>query len=799
MIQRHKIILIVLILLDSWAVYAQPLFVIHGKVIDAANDEPLPSAAIRIVGTSQGTITNAEGEFRYTVHDSLVTIAVSYVGHISETIILAGKSSHCELIRLQPYAVQMAEMIVTGEDPAYEIIRSAIENKKKWMKRLTSYEGKAFNRLVIRTKDSIAAITESYSTLYWQRDDSLREIVTQQKQTGSLSKSMQAERVGTVINFNDDEIVMGGFRFTAPTAPNACDFYDYKLRRTRRMDDFNVYEIDVIPQSRSTPLFKGTIAIAERSYAIIEADLELNEAYKQPFVDLLRSHYKESFQLFNNSVWLPVQYRFVANLDEHVVGIHLPPIGIERDVVMYEYRVNPEFPNSIRAIGTKTVASSAKKIDSTFWAAHDVLPKTAEQDSAYLLLDRTQTLEKQSAPTGALTNILTLISTGVLSYTEFTFNRVEAWHLGISKTADSLTNWLGVRGGIAYGTADHIWKWHTGATLSFGDTVNSSASFGAAVLALSGRRWSIALDVYDQVEEFPLVLMKDRFINIFSLLFAHADAYDYYKAQGLKAAVSYMPAVSWRIALAGLLENQQSLAKHTEYSFFYRSLSYPDNPSLTDGRMNSLTLSTRYATTEMPGITLNVFSASAAAEYSDPFLGSDYSFTQWNLKLHGKISTMNDNLLFPPSLTVELNAGTTAGHLPPRRYFSLASNVLFVGEQGTLHGVGSREYYGDRYTACSIEYNFRRAPFMLTGIKTLYQSNLEFILRWAIARSWLSGEALRSPLFPVIATQGWYYEAGIGVSNILDIFRIDLSYRFTKPNEVFVTLLFSDIVTSFTR
>jgi hypothetical protein len=391
-------------------------------------------------------------------------------------------------------------------------------------------------------------------------------------------------------------------------------------------------------------------------------------------------------------------------------------------------------------------------------------------------------------------NFMNSMSTGVFSYLDLTFNRVEAWHLGISKTVDSLTSGLGVRGGAAYGTADERWKWHAGATISFGDTMNSSISFGTAAMTMYNRKWSFALDVYDQLEEFPLVLMKDRFFNIFNALLAHEDAYDYYAAHGVTAAFTYLPAASWRISLTGLSENQQSLAKHTEYSFFDRSKIYPDNPSIIDGRMNSFSLNARYATTEMPGITRNAFSASTAVEYSDPSLKSDYSFTQINFKLRGKISTMNYNLLFPPSLTVIFNAGTAAGHLPPQRYFSLASNVLFVGEQGTLRGVGSREYYGDRYTECSIEYNFRRAPFAMTGIRALYESNLEFIVIGAVARSWLTDEALRTPQFPVKDTDGWYYEAGIGVSNILDLFSLDLSYRFTQPGRVVLTLLLSDFV-----
>ena len=322
--------------------HAQQSYLIRGKVVDAVENEPLPSATIRIAGTAQGTITNREGEFRFTLHDSPIKLAISYVGHTSDTVLITDTITHNLFIRLQPNAIQVAEMIVTGEDPAYQIIRYAIESKKKWMKRLTSYEGKAFNRVVIRAQDSIAAITESYSTLYWRSDDTLRENVTQIKRSGNLPKSMQIARVGTILNFNDDEISMGGFRFTCPTAPDAFDLYDFKLRSTRKMDDFEVYDIEVIPKSRISPLFRGTIAIAERSYAVIEADLEPNEAYVQPFIHFLKSHYMQSFRLFNNTVWLPVHYRFEGNLEVQIMGIKIPPIGLERDVVIYEYRVNPD-------------------------------------------------------------------------------------------------------------------------------------------------------------------------------------------------------------------------------------------------------------------------------------------------------------------------------------------------------------------------------------------------------------------------------------------------------------------------
>ena len=267
------------------------------------------------------------------------------------------------------------------------------------------------------------------------------------------------------------------------------------------------------------------------------------------------------------------------------MGMRFPPIGIERNIVIYDYSVNPELPDSIRNITKTAIDSSAKKIDSTFWATHDVLPLTVEQNCAYHKLDSTQTLEKQFAPSGAMMDLINAMSTGILSYLDLTFNRVEAWHLGISKNADSLTSDLGVRGGVAYGTADRSWKWHAGATLSFGDTVNRSVSLGAAAISMSDRRWSVALDMYNQLAVFPLVLMEDQFSNMFNALLTHSDAYDYYAARGLNVALTYVPAASWRVAMAGLTENQQSLAKHTEYSFFDRSRIYPENPSIVDGKI----------------------------------------------------------------------------------------------------------------------------------------------------------------------------------------------------------------------
>jgi Family of unknown function (DUF5686)/CarboxypepD_reg-like domain len=796
-ILRH--ILPALVLLTF--VQAQPSFTVHGRVIDAVTNDSLPLAIIKIAGTSQGTVTNVQGEFRFTLHDSSAALAVSYIGYVSDTVAVSMTSSHLLDIHLQPNAIQFPDVVVRGstEDPAYEIIRSAIENKKRWMQRLTSYEGRTFTRMVVRAQDSIAAVMESYSTLYWQSDDSLREVITQQKQTGNLPKGIQPSRVGDIVNFNDDTIRLGGFRVTGPTAPDAFDNYDYKLQSTRKMDDFEVYIIQVIPKSKINPLFRGTISIAERSYAIMEADLAPNEAFVQPFIRSRNIHYKQTFRLFNRTFWLPTNYHFDGSIEISIMGLKIPSIGVAKDVVVYDYQINPELPDSLRTISRVTVDSASTKVDSAFWAVHNVLPLTTEEDRAYQKLDSTQSLEKQFAPSGFLVKLLTTTSTGPLSYLDFSFNRVEAWHLGLSKKTDIVSGIFDVHGGAAYGTADRIWKWDAGSTWSFGGVVTGNSSMGTATFFETERRYSISIDGYRQLQILPLSVLQDRFFNAIDALFTHEDIYDYFMARGGTLSLIYHPVSRLHLTLTALSEEEQSAAKNTEYSFFYRSHSYRENPFIVDGQMNSLKLAASYASTAMYSLRPQALIASVQIEHTEPSWNSDFSFTQANAKLSAKIPVMNTNLLFPPSITVVLEGGTTAGHLPVQRWFSLVSPEVLIGEVGNLHDIDPYDFFGDQYVKFYTEYNFQRAPFVWTNIRPLYESNLELIVFSGVARSWLTNNVLLSSDIPMYDTRGWYYEAGAGISNILDFFRFDVAYRISRPQGWYFTLRVSDIIAGFAR
>jgi hypothetical protein len=792
-VQRMKNILPVILFFIGQMLVGQT-HVLSGLVTDAETMQSLPSATLRILGTSKGTITNSAGQFRFSLPAGTYRIAASYLGYQSETTVVELNANQFRALKLQPNAIQLSGVTVTDEDPAYEIIRRSIESKKKWMAQLRTFEGKAFNRLQIRTDSSIAAITEAYSTLYWNREDSLREVVTQQKQTGNLPKSMQSSRVGVVVNFNDDRIKQSGYTFVGPTAPDAFEYYHYKLLSTRKMDDFEVYTIELIPRSKLTPLFKGTISIAERSYAVMDVDVRPNEAFSQLFVDIRDSRYTQTFRLFENRYWLPANFRFDGLFKVSLMGISLPAFGIERDVVVYDYRINPVFADTIYALNKFTVDSSATRYDSTFWVLNDILPLTQEQDSAYKTLDSTQTLEKKFAPKGAGPLLIEFAGSS-FGIVEAWFTRVEGFHLGISKSFENVFENVDLRGGAGYGISDKQWKYGAGATVHFGKEQESSSSTGFANVRVSRMMFSLSLDLYDQHKYFPEPLFPGLLLNSLAALFLKDDVHDYYRVIGSTVSLAYAYSGATRFAVSVSSDRQLSLYQATNFSILKRGTLFAYQPSIINGRMNEVKVSMINSSSGIYSLAKDAYLVTATAEHSSPGIGSDFDFTKFSGKARMKVATWKkEEMIFPPTLGFQIAGATTLGHLPPQRYSELYSRFETFAGYGTLKGLPRREFYGDSYTAFTVDHNFRRLLFAPLDVQWLMESNLELIIEANAARNWLSGKVLRTPLFPARDSGGWYYEASIGVSNLFDLFRFDLTRRFSAPGDWAVTITVSDFL-----
>lgn len=298
----HPVKLSVALIVSS--LYFQALqaqsFLLSGTVRDAETKQTLAAAAIRIVGTSKGTVTNLQGDYMLTLEAGEYRIAFSYVGYKPDTQhVRLNKKTELD-VELEPSPIQLAEVVISGEDPAVQIMRQVIEHKSRWMKSLKTYQMEAFTRQMIRRDTAIASIAETYSTGYWQQGDTLREVIKQKRQTANIPAAQNIASVGNIVNFYLDEVRFAGFGFIGPTAPNAFDYYDFKLEKSRDVGGNKVFTIRLNPKSRVIPLFKGSVDVVDERFVLAGVEVSPNEAFAIPFVTDLRLEYAQQFGLYED-------------------------------------------------------------------------------------------------------------------------------------------------------------------------------------------------------------------------------------------------------------------------------------------------------------------------------------------------------------------------------------------------------------------------------------------------------------------------------------------------------------------
>lgn len=770
---------VLLLLAAPAAAPGQELRTLRGTVANQANGESLPAATIRLLGTDRGTITNARGEFLLKLDGAAHTLVFSYLSYQSETLRVALAADSAVSIRLTPSPVVIPEVLVLAEDPALEIIRKAIAHKRSWMDKLRSYRFEAFTRQVLRRDTAIASISEAYTTGYMRSGDTLREIVRQKRQTENLSADENIAAVRRMVNFNEDRITLfsvninrnpTAYTFIGPTAPDALENYDYKLLSTSWMNGVEVYSIAVTPRSRTTPLFSGTIMIADETFAVMGVDLKPNETLTMPFIRDIDLRYRQQFALHDTLFWMPADIRINGGFSVSFVGFSLPRIGIEQISSIYDYALNAPVPDSIVERRQVTVDSAAAVFDASFWQSHEVLPLTPEEESAYGSLDSTQTLDKQFEPKGPLSSLGSDGAGLLFEHASVHFNRAEGFYLGVNGRTEDLIPQTAFYGEAGAGFSDQAAKY----------------KLGAAVYATASRSLGAGAEIFRTLEHTPDGGYFGPLVNSLTALIDKNDYHDYYYAHGWRAYVTARPMRRVQATASFASEQHYTAFSTTQYGIFNSDDPFRYNPPAADGAMRSLRFDLRLGQERQPLGFVSRNALELAVEHSSPMIASsEFDFTRYGAAAELGVRTFGKGLLFPPMLHLQLAAGAARGTLPPQRIFSLDSRSSGYAPFGVLRGSRVKEFSGDAFVMVTAEHNFRSLPFLALDIPFLYRNSVEFVVHASAAQAWMGR---------VSATGGWYAEAGLGFARIFDIVRADLTWRFRDPQRLYFTVGISTLL-----
>ena len=143
MVMQRLIVVIALLATSSPFLFAQSTVTVSGVVTDDTN-APLPGVNIVEKGTTNGTVSNADGAYSLIVRSTQSILVFSFVGTITEEVTVGNQSEIS--VQLLPDAETLSEVVVVGY---------GTQEKKDITGAVASVKSEEFNKGIINTPEQL--------------------------------------------------------------------------------------------------------------------------------------------------------------------------------------------------------------------------------------------------------------------------------------------------------------------------------------------------------------------------------------------------------------------------------------------------------------------------------------------------------------------------------------------------------------------------------------------------------------------------------------------------------------------
>ena len=484
-------------LLFSFQIHAQ----LTGTVTDKSG-EPLAFASIYIQGTTIGTTSNIEGKYTFELKKGTYQLVFQYVGFQQKTIAVAIEDQPIvKDVILQEESFSITEIVVRAdaEDPAYPIIRKAIEKRKYYKEQVQAYQCNIYIKGAIKLLDApdkimgndigdmggsldtnrqgIVYLSESESVLHFKQPDHYKEIMMSSKVSGN-DNGWSFNRFSEM-DFNlYHNTALYQRQIISPIASGAMQYYKYKLLGTFTDDEGRlVNKIKVIPKRSEDPVYEGIIYINDELWNIQSTELFLtNETMKQPGLDTM----------WLRQVHVPVEKPDVWRLLSQTISFKAGVFGFKMKGdftgVFNDYNINPTYEKGFFNNEALFFEEGANEKTLEYWDSIRPIPLTVEEDKDYVKKDSLQEIwdSKEFKDSVDLKNNKFKVTSLLFGYTyrnswkrksfsltsplsTIQFNPVQGWLGSINLIYrkgydDRNLRWFSINPKIQYGFADEQWR-----------------------------------------------------------------------------------------------------------------------------------------------------------------------------------------------------------------------------------------------------------------------------------------------------------------------------------------------------
>nr|WP_294992454.1 DUF5686 and carboxypeptidase regulatory-like domain-containing protein [uncultured Sediminibacterium sp.] len=800
---------ILLILLFCIGYYTGIAQTVSGTIRNT-NQELLPFSSVIVKGTTQGVSANAKGVYSIQLLPGKYTMVCQYIGYKAiEKTISVEKGKNIELdfqLELQQYSLQEVTVKTGGEDPAYAIIRKAIEKRNEHLNEIKKFTADVYLKGQLQLRDYPKSFF-GQKVDFEDGDTSKRKMLllaeTIAKYSVEPPRNEKIEIISTkvsgrsnsfgfsrpqIISFYNNIISVGeGLNprgFVSPIANNALSFYRYKFEGTFYENGVEISRIKVMPKRKYEPLFQGYINIIEDQWRIHSLRLNLVREQQMQFLDTLVVE-----QLFVPSGNLWVVKNQVIYPSGKLFGFDFFGSFVQ---VYDHFNLEPVFEKKYFNNTLIKVFDSANKKSMAYWDSIRPLPLLAEEVLDYKKKDSLEQVRKSPAYMDSIDRKRNKLSLGGIFLTgqfyskqkqklsvsfdplikTFNYNTVEGGVLYFSPVIrkrfgeEEGRKSLQIVPNLRYGFANK----HFNASIS--GRYNFGKKYFNNIMVEGGRQvfqYNNAQPISQRMNTYSTLLYENNHLKIYE-----ANYFKLNYGGGIGNGLTFSTSFQFQDRFA--LENLTDPVSWKDISGRSFTPNYPTDILTTNmPRNQSATITVglswrpggKYI--ELPdrkigiGSDFPTFNASITQGVKGLF-GSDANFTKWrlsvsddmNLKLGGKLSYRGEIGGF-------LNAKQV--YAPDYNHFQ-GNQTVFANNP--LSGFQLAPYY--RYSNTAKFYATANVEYHLNGLLTNKIPGFRR-LNWFL----VTGANL---MYTQKGKQ--YYETFIGLENILKFLRVDFVQGFEK-------------------
>ena len=404
-----KKITALLLLLISITTLAQ----IRGTITDT-NGKPIPFANIYVKDTYISTTSNEQGKYELTIKiPGNYIILYKYLGYKTDKkVIEFNNVQQIVDVTLMEENIQLEDVVIDKKvNPAIQIIKNAIANRKSNANKTAKYKADFYSRGIFRvknlpksimgqkldffdemidsTRSGILYLSETVSKITFQKPDQMKEVIVASKVSGndngfSFNNAAQAN-FDFYENYLDFDV-----KVISPIADNAFNYYKYKFDGSFADENNTIInKIKVTPKRNTEPTMEGYVYIVDDSWAIYAVDLTIKGTQMQkPALNSLTL--KQSYS-YNNKTKIWTKNTQTIDFEAGMLGIN---INGKFTYVYSNFEFQDKFEKKTFSNEVLKFEENANKKEDSFWTTIRPVPLTPEESTDYLKKDALQTKKK---------------------------------------------------------------------------------------------------------------------------------------------------------------------------------------------------------------------------------------------------------------------------------------------------------------------------------------------------------------------------------------------------------------------